>query len=157
MLPNFAVVGTGGALVSDEGATNVELEWDPSQLAKSLLGLEGRRTIEEQWTLAPVINPDKLRAIRCACQLVVHGDTTDPECDKLLAAFLGDDYRKWLPQGWYGFGTRNDDPRSAMYVARSADCYVWVMPEWVEGLSRLTLVMLNIATLDPNPVTEEAT
>jgi hypothetical protein len=157
VLPHLAVVGTGGALVSDEGATNVELEWDPSRLVKSLLGLEGRRKIQEQWTLAPVINPDKLRAIRCAYQLVVQGHATDPECDKLLTAFLGAGYGEWLTQGWYCVGARKDVPSNAIYVAHSEDCYVWVMPEGIEGLSRLTLVMLNIATIDPNPAPEEPT
>jgi hypothetical protein len=157
VLPHLAVVGTGGTSVSDEGTTNVELEWDPSQLVKTLLGLEGKRQIEEQWTLAPVINPDKLRAIRCAYQLVVRGYSTDPECDKLLTAFLGAGYGEWLTQGWYCVGTRKDVPRDARFVSHCEGCYVWVMPEGIDGLSRLTLVMLDIATLDPTPAPDEPT
>ena len=151
VLPHLAVVGTGGTSVSDEGSSNVGLEWDPRQLVQTMLGIEGRRQIEEQWTLAPVVNPDKLRAIRCAYQTVVLGYSTDHESDKLLTAFLGMGYEEWLPRGWYCFGRRRDVPRDACYVANSGDCYVWVMPEGIDGLSRLTLVMLNIATLDPNP------
>ena len=157
VLPHVAIVGTGGTSVSDEGTANVGLEWDPSQLVKTLLGLEAKRQIEEQWTLAPVINPDKLRAIRCAYQLVVHGHATDPECDELLTAYLGAKYGEWLTQGWYCVGIRKDVPRNACFVGHSDGCYAWVTPEGIDGLSRLTLVMLDIATLDPNPAPEQAT
>lgn len=149
VLPHLAVVGTGGTSVSDEGTSNVGFQWDPRQLVQTLLGIEGKRQIEEQWTLAPVINPDKLRAIRCAYQTVVLGYSTDHDSDKLLTAFLGSGYEEWLLRGWYCTGRRRDVPRDACYVASQGDCYVWVMPEGIEGLSRLTLVMLNIATLDP--------
>ncbi len=157
VLPHLAVVGTGGTSVSDEGSSNAELEWDPSKLARALLGLEGHREVEEQWTLAPVINPDKLRAIRCAYQLVVQGCATDAECDKLLTSYLGNDYGEWLPRGWYCSGSKKDVPRKACYVANYGEQYVWVMPEGIDGLSRLTLAILNIATLDPNPAPDEPT
>src|SRR3954452_10569387 len=56
-LPSFAVAGPGGASVSDRGSSNVNLEWDASKIVGEMLGLEGSREIEEQWTLAPVVNP----------------------------------------------------------------------------------------------------
>src|SRR5690606_38615047 len=36
----------------------------------------------------------------------------------------------------------------ASYVAHCGDTYVWVTPEGLNGLSQLTLVILNIATID---------
>ena len=157
MLPHIAVVGTGGTSVNDEGSINVELEWDPTQLVRRLLGIGATRGIEEQWTLAPVVNPDKLRAIRCAFQLVAVGKSSDRECDALLQAFLGDQYMEWIQRGWYCVGSRHEVPHNACYVAHCGHKYVWVMPEGVEGLSRLTLVVLNIATLEPNPPPEQPT
>src|SRR4051812_16797574 len=90
VLPHFAVVGTGGTSITDQGGLNVELEWDASKLVRKLLGLQATREVEEQWTLAPVVNPDKLRAIKSVFQLVVIGQATDPEADKLLKSFLGE-------------------------------------------------------------------
>lgn len=66
VLPCFAVVGTGGTGVTDQATANTELEWDPATLARKLFGLNASRQVEEQWTLAPVVNPDKLRALRAA-------------------------------------------------------------------------------------------
>jgi hypothetical protein len=151
VLPHFAVVGTGGTAVSDEGTATVELEWDPTTLARKLLGLGASRQVEEQWTLAPVVNPDKLRAIRCAYQLVVCGSSSDPECDTLLTAFLGPGYAEWVRRGWFAAGGRKDVPKGACYVGHCGDHYVWVAPGGLDGLTRLTIAVLNIATLDPTP------
>jgi hypothetical protein len=157
VLPHFAVVGTGGALVNDQGSVNVELEWDPRTIIRELMGVDAARQVELQWTLAPVVNPDKLRAIRCLFQLVVLGETTDPEADKLLKAFLGEGYMEWVQRGWYGVGSRSDVPKGACYVGHCGVQYVWVMPDDLEALSRLTLVVLNVATLDPTPLPTQPT
>jgi hypothetical protein len=149
-LPHFSVTGTGGTSVNDHGEATAEFEWDPFSIARQQLGLGGSREIEEQWTLAPVVNPEKLRAIRCAFQLISHGTSSDPECDKLLVSFLGEGYGEWLPRGWYGCGRRRDVPRDACYTGHFGDQYVWVCSGHVESLTRLTIVLLNIATLDAN-------
>jgi len=151
ILPHFAIVGAGGTLVNDEGTANVELEWDAATLARKMLGVGGTRSIEEQWTMAPVVNPDKLRAIRAVYQLTTRGENYDPEGDRLLVAFLGENYGRWIEQGWYGVGCKRDVPCQACYVGHCGGQYVWVMPGGIEAMSRLTLAVLNIATLDANP------
>jgi hypothetical protein len=148
VLPHFAVVGTGGSSVNDQVSAFAELEWNPSTFARQMYVPQVSREVQGQWTLAPVINPDKLRAIRCLFQLVVSGQATDPEADKLLTDFLGDGYMHWVQRGWYGVGQSKQIPKGACYAAHCGDKYVWVPPEGVEGLSRLTLVVLNIAALD---------
>jgi len=157
VLPHFAVVGTGGTSITDLGGVNVELEWDATSLIRELLGLQATREVQEQWTLAPVVNPDKLRAIKSIFQLVAMGHTTDPEADTLLTSFLGEGYMQWIHQGWYCVGRREHVPTNACYVGHAGGTYVWVTPDGLEGLSRLTLVILNVATLDPNPSPEEPT
>jgi hypothetical protein len=157
VLPHFSVVGTGGTSITDQGSLNVELEWDAVRLARKLLGLQAMREVQEQWTLAPVINPDKLRAIKAVFQLVVLGYATDPEADKLLKAYLGDDYLQWIDRGWYGSGCKGHVPPNACYIAHAGDVYTWVTPEGLEALSRITLVVLDISTLDPNPPPETPT
>ncbi|PQO29047.1 hypothetical protein [Blastopirellula marina] len=157
ILPHISVTGTGGTSINDQGTIQGELDWDASQLARKLLGAGASRQVEEQWTLAPVVNPDKLRAIRAAYQIVAHGYTTDPEYDDLLHSFLGDDYMIWLQRDWYHVGHKCDVPSNACYSASCGDLYIWVMPDGLEGLSQLTLVTLNIATLDPSPQPETPT
>ena len=39
-------------------------------------------------------------------------------------------------------------PRQASYVGHFGSDYVWIMPEGIEGLSNLTLAILDIATRD---------
>jgi len=97
-----------------------------------------------------VVNPDKLRAIRSAYQLTTRGETTDPVGYALLNSFLGPDYMPLIQVGWYGVGCKRDVPACACYVAHCGDRYVWVTSDGLDGLSRMTLVVLNVATLDSN-------
>lgn len=156
-LPHFAVVGTGGTLVNDRAEVAVEMEWNPYTLVREQLGLGAAREVEEQWTLAPVVNPDKLRAIRCVFQMVTTGTSSDREANALLKSFLGDGYHEWVVRGWYGSGCRKDVPKGACYVGRCGGRYVWVTPEGLDGLTRLTIAVLNIATLDPTPSPQQPT
>ena len=49
--------------------------------------------------------------------------------------------------GWFRVGGKKDVPRDACYVGHHGDCYVWVMPEGVGGLTRFTLLVLSIVKL----------
>src|SRR4051812_22775252 len=137
VLPHFAIVGAGGTLVHDEATANMELEWNAGSLARKLFGLSGTRQVEEQWTMAPVVNPDKLRAIRSVYQLATRGENYDPAGDKLLISFLGENYSTWIDQGWYGSGCKCNVPKNACYVSHCGDRYVWVTADGIEPMSRL--------------------
>ena len=54
-----------------------------------------------------------------------------------------------LPPGWLHVGRGWHVPRNAIYKARCGDTVVWVTSEGMAGLSQFTLVMLDIATIDP--------
>jgi hypothetical protein len=133
------------------------LEWNPYTLVREQLGLGGTRAVEERWTLAPVVNPDKLRAIRRALQLVAHRTSSDPDYHRLLTSFLGEDYAAWIPRGWYGVGGWKDVPKGACHVVRYKGTWVWVTPDGIDGLTRLTIAILNITTLDANVPPEQPT
>ena len=47
---------------------------------------------------------------------------------------------------WLGVGRKCDVPRTACYVGRCGDVYVWVAPENLDHLSRFTLAVLDMAT-----------
>ena len=55
-------------------------------------------------------------------------------------------YISALKPGWYCIGRRGDVPRHARYVGHYGDTYVWVPPQNVEMLTRLTLAILDIHT-----------
>ena len=49
--------------------------------------------------------------------------------------------------GWFCVGRKRDVPKSACYVGRSGDCYIWVEPEGCEALTEFTLTVLKLSTL----------
>jgi hypothetical protein len=148
VLPHFSVVGTGGTLVIDSANTNLGLTWDAFGFTGASLGLGADRAFEDGWTLAPVTNPDKLRAIRSFYQLTTRGQTTDSEGYELLQAYLGPTPERHVRHGWYGSGRKKNVPKNACYVACCGDRYVWVTADGLEGLSQMSLAVLNIATVD---------
>ena len=148
VLPHFSVVGTGGTLVIDSASANVGFDWDARTFLGTSLGFGGSRGFEDGWTLAPVVNPDKLRAMRAAYQIVTRGEASDPAGFALLNSYLGPEYMPLLQQGWYGVGSKDDVPKRACYVSHCGDRYVWVTGDGLAGLSQLSLAILNVATLE---------
>lgn len=51
-----------------------------------------------------------------------------------------------IGHGWYGVGCRRDVPRDACHVAHHGDVYVWVCPSGLEGLTQLSLAILEMAS-----------
>jgi hypothetical protein len=49
--------------------------------------------------------------------------------------------------GWFHVGSRRDVPKDACYVGRCGDCYTWVDPEGIDGLTEFTLTVLKISSL----------
>ncbi len=53
------------------------------------------------------------------------------------------------PPGWFHVGSKKDVPKNACYVGRYKDCYVWVTPDGMPGLSRFTVTVLAAVRLEP--------
>jgi hypothetical protein len=49
--------------------------------------------------------------------------------------------------GWFHVGSKHDVPKDACYVGRSGDCYAWVCPGGIDGLTEFTLTILKISSL----------
>ena len=115
-----------------------------------LFGVSATRSVTENWSTAPVTDSDNIRRLRCAFQVIV--GATPSECDqcedRLKGFFVGgtESYECMLPMGWYCVGGKNDVPANACHVGRYCDTYVWVLPEGLDGLSRFTITVLDIAT-----------
>jgi hypothetical protein len=166
-MPSVAVINAGTVTVSDLKAISANATYAPTitfeQQAGSglpilslLLNPSGSRNVTENWSLAPVTDVDNLRRIRCAFQLLVlhGGETTDcDQCADLLRRFyLGETDRLdcLIPTGWYQVGCAKDVPKEACYVGHHGGTYVWVLPDGLEGLTRFTMTVIDLATGKPH-------
>jgi hypothetical protein len=166
-MPSVAVINSGTVTVTDQKAYNTSATYSPTlpfrqqgggalPILTLLFNPSVQRMLTENWTVAPVTDMDNLRRIRCAFQMLVlnGGQTTDCEnCRRLLEDFyLGESDRMdcFIPLGWYGAGCKADVPRNACHVGHCGKTYVWVLPEGLEGLTRFTMTVLELATGKPH-------
>lgn len=149
-MPYFAYAATGSTQVVDSGSVSPTFTW--TQLSQAL-GLTASRTLTESWGTVPINNPDKLYAMRCAYQVLVNGSWDECDtCIDRLAQMLGPRFKEnpecYIPMGWFSVGGKHDVPRHCVcYVSSYCDTYVWVMPEGMDGLTKFTMTILDIATL----------
>jgi hypothetical protein len=166
-LPSVAVVNSGTVTVTDQKAYSTSATYSPTlpfsqqgggalPILTLLFNPSVQRQLTENWTVTPVTDVDSLRRIRCAFQLLVlrGGQTSDCQnCRQLLEDFfLGESDRMdcLVPSGWYGTGCKADVPHDACYVGHCGTTYVWVMPDGLEGLTRFTMTVLELATGKPH-------
>jgi hypothetical protein len=170
-MPSLAVFNAGTVTVADQKTLNLNANGVPTLNAAQqsgaglpilslLINPSVSRTLTENWSMAPVTDIDNLRRIRCAMQLLVlrGRETTDcDECGKQLRRFYTGEIERMeclIPMGWYCTGRKGDVPRDACYVAHYGDVYVWVMPQGLEGLTRFTMTVIDLATGKPHAPTK---
>jgi hypothetical protein len=170
-MPSIAIISAGTVTVGDQKSINGNATYAPTlaffqqqgagmPIVNTLLNPSASRTVTENWSMMPVTDIDNLRRIRCAFQLVVlnGGQTTDCEnCQAMLKRFyLGETGRMEceVPAGWFMVGGKKDVPRDACYVGHHCGTYVWVMPGGVEGLTRFTMNILELAGGKPHAPTQ---
>jgi hypothetical protein len=125
-----------------------------------------QRQLLENWSLDPIIVPEKLEAIRCCCQWVLYG----PECacrDHPGLLDKPDDFppenrgRHFgvaerlakLPSHWIHFERRLKAPRDAVYKAHCDGMCAWVTADGVQALADFNLIIQDIARVDINSLT----
>jgi hypothetical protein len=156
-LPFFSAAGTGLTNINLAANGSGTFNWDlftngglPTvfHFDKSAATVGGSATSIEQWNTASVLNPDELLLMRCIYQKVVGFVGCDCDCEKkLLAYFKGQPcYLEAMHPGWFGVGPRHAVPKHTAYVGHHGHTYVWVMPEGVDDLTRITLAVLDLAT-----------
>jgi hypothetical protein len=110
--------------------------------------------------MSPVTDVDNLRRIRCAMQLLVLDGRETSDCDdcvkQLERFYVGETERTecQIPTGWYFVGRKHDVPKDALYVAHHGDVYVWVNSQGLEGLTRFTMTVIDLATGKPHAPTK---
>lgn len=148
--PFYAIPSGGGTQVSQDGSTSVGLDWNPTTLTGESLNMSTDMRLQENWNLDAINNPDKLQLMKCVYKYVLRQpvDCTCADCYRDLSRFFGTGFCVCnTPQFWLGYGARCDVPKSAQYVGRFRGLYVWVLPGRSEQLSRVTMSILDIATI----------
>jgi hypothetical protein len=150
IMPFAALVTDGSTNVQNNASSTLALNWDPYGLTSEMLGLTAGTTLAEQWGLSPIKEPERLHAMQCAYRWVLRGSGYDcGDCLQVLQHFKVVDELSSVSGECFHFGRRHDVPKDACYVGHyRKDAYVWVTADGVDALTRLSLVMLDIATVD---------
>jgi hypothetical protein len=160
-MPSFSVVSAGTVNVEDAHGTNLAPTYSPTlthslqgggalPILFILFGLNAQHSLTENWSTAPVNDSDNVRRLRCAFQIAAGAD--EDECGhckaRLEGFFLGstESYECLMPTDWYGVGCEADVPEDACYVGDYCGTYVWVTPDGMDGFTRFTITILDIAT-----------
>ncbi len=173
-LPSFSSIYAGTADVSDtvSGNSVTTLTRALSKPVGSATNISSEstdvmfsRTVKENWTLDPVVVPEKLRALRAACWWVLCGrESVTGDYDVYLTRYRPKGTPGAPPDGdvpgyyfdvanrleslgrcWIHVTDRKGVPANAAYQAHCGTVYVWVAPEDVPQLSEFTLVIQGIA------------
>ena len=168
-LPFYASIFTGTSLILDSGSFGETGIW---ARAKGLDGFfsqaatsQASRQIGQNWTVDPMVDPERLEAAQYACWWVIHGpERIDSRGISLLARpdqvpcapgrhFGVLDRMNRIPKGWLCKGGLKDVPLKAAYQAHHGKTWVWVMPDGVRGLTELSLAIQDIARININSTT----
>jgi hypothetical protein len=175
-LPAYSSIFAGTVDINDTLQINPATTWQRSQpvangpfvtvFNNQVLDVPATRTVKQNWTLDPVIAPEKLTAIACACRSVLFGpENAGPDCDtlgKYVPSKSGDralcyfDVSEQLAliqlncPCWLHLSDCLQRPRCARFWASCHGKCVWVEPDGMAGLSQFTLVIQKIARADLN-------
>ena len=165
-LPAYSSIFSGLSQVTDSGQVASTTVWQHATGAGSANGFASEavnpqlsRQVLENWALDPIVVPEKLEAMRCACRWVLYGpERACDDCRGLLATPEEAPYpgRHFgvagrlarLPAGWLHVGGHKDVPAGACYKAHCGHAWVWVERDGLQGLADFTLVLHDIATLN---------
>ena len=160
-MPSFSVISAGTVNIQDSAGAAVSPTYSPTltkalqgggalPILSILFGLNAQRSITENWSTAPITDSDNIRRMRCAFQLLVGRESSQCDrCEDRLKGFFvasTESQDCMLPRGWYQVGGKCDVPPDACYSAHYCDTYVWVTPDGLDGLTRVTITVLDLAT-----------
>jgi hypothetical protein len=149
-IPYYTVVNGGTANIQDSGSGGLAaLALQAHAYTSATLDATASRTITGNWTLNPMTNPDRLRAMRAAYHIALGAEFIDSVDEKKLDAILKNQKELTIPRGWIRVGRRHDIPRGACIVSHCGKTYVWVVPGHSKDFADFSLLMLNIATWVP--------
>jgi hypothetical protein len=163
-LPSYSSIFSGTAFVQDTGQL-ISTTILPYAAGSEAVNPSINRQISQNWTLDPIMAPEKLEAMRAACQWVIGGpESVHKDSMTLLVSpansppgperhFGVAERLEALPRGWLGVGCLKDVPCGACYKAHCGHTWVWVMPDGIKGLADFSLIVQAIARIPINSQT----
>ncbi len=151
--PSFALPNGGGATMNHANTLNGGLNWNPTTLTSSMAGLNGSRSLTENWTLLPVNSPDKLDLMKSVYRYVTCKPKQDVCVDDMtkLTRYFGDNFGTCkLSQCFYSVTDKKPwswNSNCCLKIGEHCGTYVVVEQANFECLSKLTLAILDIATI----------
>jgi hypothetical protein len=163
-LPAYSSIFAGTAQVTDTAQLASTTSIGPGATSAEVLSPQFTRAVVGNWTLDPLNAPEKLEAIRAACQWVIYGPQfACRTAGGLLASpiqapypgrhFGVADRLAALPVGWVHHGSCREVPHGVRYKAHCGDTWVWVMPDDTKALADFNLILQSIARVDINSMT----
>jgi hypothetical protein len=161
-LPSYSSIFSGSAAVQDLGQMIQNSTVPYYSVGSAMVNPSFQRQITQLWTLDPLLVPERMEAIRAACQWAIGGPErvySDSMSllirpDQALAGperhfGVADDLAR-LPANWLKTGRHCDIPSCAVYKAHHGDSWVWVTPEGMASLSQFTIILQKIARIPIN-------
>ena len=158
-MPFFSAVGAGLTSIQQSATASftpgVDLLLTPHKVYRYFAdkfgyNIGGTQTNNEQWNTAAVLNPDELALMRCVYQRTL--GYTGQKCEANIQSFFAGkpELVDAMQTGWLCVGQDGEKPpKNAAYVGFYRHQYVWVLPDAVDPLTRLTLAILDVATATP--------
>jgi hypothetical protein len=128
-LPYLAVAGQGSIQVTDSATPSLSLTMAPKTFTSAITGLNASRNVTGTWSLGTITSPEKIRGMQ-----------------RIYRTAVRESMGGGPASAWLKTGCKRDVPRDACYVSRYGRMYVWVLPTGIEGLSDLTLAIMDVAT-----------
>ena len=169
-----ASASLGWGRVNEFGSTSGLKGFFPFPLLLNTIGLSGggQRSQQEAFTITPVNDPRKLELMRCAYQMAVSScgcgavSPNCPDCQTRFKVFYTGDPNGDIRQGangivtseclksdccWFHVGCKKCLPKdcACISIGEYCGCYVWVLPEGQDQLTKLTLAILDYAMHEP--------
>jgi hypothetical protein len=167
-LPAYSTMYAGTVSVSDSGSLTSTTAWQrllgkgaQNGFASQGLNPQLSRTVLQNWSLDPILGPERLEAIRAMLRWSIYGRETltareigllaSPDQDPSPGRHFGVlDQMEKLPVGSVRCGCLADVPACAVHKSHSGAKWVWVLPEDEGALSRLLLAVENVARVNSN-------
>lgn len=150
--PFFALPTGGGTTTNQQAGASATLLWNPRAIVSETGNLTGQISLQENWTLKPINDPERIELMKCVLQQVTQTCPSDgcQDCHAKLTNFFGEHYALCsVPSCWYSVSCKKPKgSRCCMKVGHYCGTYVCVTPEYYEYLSRVTVAFLDIATVD---------
>jgi hypothetical protein len=166
-LPAYSAIFYGTMTLQDSVMVSPTTLWQrnvagATRFNSQVLDIPASRQVAENWTLDPQNVPEKLAALRAACQWVLFRTQPMDHDGQTLGAYqptfcpgyyfgVADQLATLvaLDPCWLHCGThRSDVPRCACYWTGCHGKYIWVEPTGMHGLSQFTMILQQIARYD---------